>query len=158
MGEIKGAMISILEELSAKDHNIPKPVKGVITEFRIAQLLAETGPLSDFDSIEKLLRYAGLNIRECQSGYYRGNNQISKKGRANLRRVLGYIVLPIVKKKSLYGKVYHVKKDSGMAGNKAMVAMMRKFVRMFYGWYKSGLPFDKNRVFIDESNYAHINR
>jgi len=88
-----------------------------------------------------------LNIRERQSGYYKGYNQISKKGRSNLRRVLGYIVLPLVKKKSLYGQVYHAKKDTGMVGNKAMVAMMRKFLRMFYGWYKSGLPFDPNRVF-----------
>jgi len=43
-----------------------------------------------------------------------------------------------------------------MVGNKAMVAMMRKFLRMFYGWYKSGLPFDENRVFSDEINYAQI--
>jgi len=158
MGEIESAMTSILDELHTKDSNIPKPVKGVITKFRIAQILAETGPLSDFDSIEQLMRYAGLNIRERKSGYYTGNNQISKKGRSDLRRVLGYIVLPIVKKKSLYGKVYHAKKNSGMSGNKAMVAMMRKFLRMFYGWYKSRLPFDKNRVFIDESNYVNINR
>lgn len=157
MAEIEDAMISVTAELREKDPNIPAPVKGVVTDFRIAQLLAETGPLNDFDSIEQLMRYAGLNIRERQSGYYRGNNQISKKGRANLRRVLGYIVLPMVKKKSLFGKVYHAKKDSGMVGNKAMVAMMRKFLRMFYGWYKSGLPFDRSRVFNDQSNYIHIN-
>lgn len=156
MAEIKDAMISTTTELRFKDPQIPLPIKGVVTAFRIAQLLAETGPLNDFDSIEQLMRYAGLNIRERKSGYYRGNNKISKKGRSNLRRVLGYIVLPLVKKKSLYGKVYHAKKDSGMVGNKAMVAMMRKFLRMFYGWYKSGLPFDRNRVFTDEINYVHI--
>ena len=125
---------------------------------RIAQLLAETGPLNDFKSIDQLLRYAGLNIREHKSGYFTGKNKISKKGRSNLRRVLGYIVLPLVKKKSLYGTVYHAKKDSGMVGNKAMVAMMRKFLRMFYGWYKSGIPFDKNRVFNDEVKCLLINQ
>jgi transposase len=156
MAEIEDAMTSITNELRLKDTNIPIPVKGVVTAFRIAQLLAETGPLSDFKSIDQLLRYAGLNIRERQSGYYRGNNKISKKGRSNLRRVLGYIVLPLVKKKSLYGRVYHTKKNLGMVGNKAMVAMMRKFLRMFYGWYKSGLPFDKNRVFADEVNCVQI--
>ena len=157
MAEIEDAMISVTAELREKDPNIPTPVKGIVTAFRIAQLLAETGPLSDFNSIEQLTRYAGLNIRERKSGYYTGNNKISKKGRSNLRRVLGYIVLPLVKKKSLYGTVYHAKKDSGMVGNKAMVAMMRKFLRMFYGWYKSGLPFDRSRVFNDQSNYIHIN-
>ncbi|MCK4689421.1 MAG: transposase, partial [Candidatus Marinimicrobia bacterium] len=150
--EIEDAMISITDELRRKDPDIPTPVKGVVTAFRITQMLAETGPLNDFNSIDQLMRYAGLNIRERKSGYYRGNNKISKKGRSNLRRVLGYIVLPLVKKKSLYGSVYHAKKDSGMVGNKAMVAMMRKFLRMFYGWYKSGLPFDRSRVFNDQSN------
>ena len=154
--EIKDSMISVTGELRLKDPHIPTPVKGVVTAFRIAQLLAETGPLNDFKSIDQLMRYAGLNIRERQSGYYRGNNKISKKGRSNLRRVLGYIVLPIVKKKSLYGRVYHAKKDLGMVGNKAMVAMMRKFLSMFYGWYKSGVPFDENRVFSDEINYVQI--
>jgi len=158
MAEIEDAMISVTNELRLKDPKIPAPVKGVVTAFRIAQLLAETGPLSDFKSIDQLMRYAGLNIRERQSGYYRGNNKISKKGRSNLRRVLGYIVLPIVKKKSLYGRVYHAKKDLGMVGNKAMVVMMRKFLRMFYGWYKSGLPFDENRVFNDDVNYVQITK
>lgn len=147
MSKIESDMTSILAELRLKDTNIPMPVKGVISAFRIAQILAETGPLSNFDSIDQLLRYAGLNIREHKSGYFTGQNRISKKGRSNLRRVLGYIVLPLVKKNSLYGQVYHAKKDSGMGGNKAMVAMMRKFLRMFYGWYKSGLPFNSNRVF-----------
>jgi len=156
MTEIEDAMISITNELRLKDPDIPAPVKGVIKAFRIAQLLAETGPLDDFKTIEQLMRYAGLNIRERQSGYYRGNNQISKKGRSNLRRVLGYIVLPLVKKKSLYGSVYHAKKDYGMVGNKAMVAMMRKFLRMFYGWYKSGLPFNENRVFTGNVKYVQI--
>ena len=67
------------------------------------------------------MRYAGLNIRECKSGQYKGKNKISKKGRANLRRVLGYIVLPLVKKNGLLGSRYHSKKEQGMPGNKAMV-------------------------------------
>ena len=156
MAEIQDAMVSTSNELRLKDPRIPSPVKGVVRAFRIAQLLAETGPLDDFKSIDQLMRYAGLNIREHKSGYFTGKNKISKKGRSHLRRVLGYIVLPLVKKRSLYGTVYHAKKDLGMVGNKAMVAMMRKFLKMFYGWYKSGVPFDKNRVFSDEINYVQI--
>lgn len=158
MAEIKDAMIATTTELRRKDPRIPMSVKGVIKEFRIAQLLAETGPLDDFNSIDQIMRYAGLNIREHKSGYFTGQNKISKKGRAHLRRVLGYIVLPLVKKKSLFGPAYHAKKNSGMVGNKAMVAIMRKFLKMFYGWYKSGIPFDPNRVFNDEVNCFQLNQ
>lgn len=154
--EIKLKMESSYEQLRLSDPALPYPVKGIITKFRIAQLLAETGPLSDFKSINQLLRYAGLNIRERQSGQYTGQNHISKKGRANLRRVLGYIVLPLVKKKALFGSRYHAKRDKGMPGNKAMVAMMRKFLKVFYGWYNSDKPFDVDRIFLDEYQYQQF--
>jgi len=153
---IKNKMLTTYESLRESDPNLPYPVKGFITKFRIAQLLAETGPLSDFESINQLMRYAGLNIRERQSGRYTGQNRISKKGRANLRRVLGYIVLPLVKKKALLGSRYHCKKDTGMPGTKAMVAMMRKVLSIIYGWYKSGQPFDMDRIFLDEIQYKKL--
>lgn len=151
--EVKSKMELSYDQLRLSDPALPYPIKGIITKFRIAQLLAETGPLSDFKSINQLLRYAGLNIRERQSGQYRGQNRISKKGRSNLRRVLGYIVLPLVKKKSLFGSRYHAKRDNGMPGNKAMVAMMRKFLKVFYGWYNSDEPFDIHRIFLDEYQF-----
>jgi len=158
LAEIEYVMVSAAAELRLNDPRIPAPVKGVVTAFRIAKLLAETGPLDDFKSIDQLMRYAGLNIREHKSGYFTGQNRISKKGRSNLRRVLGYIVLPLVKQKSLYGPAYHAKKKAGMVGNKVMVAMMRKFLSMFFGWYKSGMPFDPNRVFNDQVNCFQLNQ
>lgn len=149
-------MEAYYNQLRLTDPALPYPVDGFISKFRIAQLLAETGPLSDFNSINQLLRYAGLNIRERQSGQYTGQNHISKKGRSNLRRVLGYIVLPLVKKKALFGTRYHAKKDKGMPGNKAMVAMMRKFLKIFYGWYNSDEPFDIDIIFLDEHQFIQL--
>lgn len=154
--EVKSKMETSYDHLKLSDPNLPYPIDGFISKFRIAQLLAETGPLSDFKSVNQLLRYAGLNIRERQSGQYTGQNHISKKGRSNLRRALGYIVLPLVKKKALFGNRYHAKRDNGMPGNKAMVAMMRKFLKIFYGWYNSDEPFDINRIFMDEQQYKQL--
>ena len=37
-----------------------------------------------------------------------------------------------------------------------MVAMMRKFLKVFYGWYKSDEPFDVNRIFLDEYQYQQL--
>jgi len=68
MAEIEDAMVSTTNELCLKDPRIPSPVKGVVTAFRIAQLLAETGPMDNFKSVDQLIRYAGLNIREHKSG------------------------------------------------------------------------------------------
>ena len=151
--EAKQHMETLYLELCQFDPRLPQQQPEVITTFHLARIVAETGPVSDFDTLRKFMRYAGLNLREKQSGTYRGKNKLSKKGRSLLRKVLSLIVLPLVKKKGLYGPYYHNKKEHGMSGTKAMTAVMRKFLKLFYGWYKSGGHFDRARVFACESQY-----
>jgi len=152
--EIIEKMIEILDRLREKDPNIPPPTPGVISAKNIARLLGETGPISDFSSYRKLMRYFGLNIRMRQSGKYHGQNKITKKGRPLGRKVVDNIVLPLVKKDCLYGDYYRVKKEKEKRpGNKAMTIIMRNFLKKFYGWYKSGKAFDEKRFFHSESQY-----
>ena len=87
-------------------------------------ILGQTGPLRDFRSGRALLRYAGLNLRERQSGAYRGQTRLSKKGRPLLRKVLGQTIFPVLRRRFLYGPYYHRKREEGMAGTKAKVAVM----------------------------------
>lgn len=147
-------METLYLEARQLDPQLPVAEKGVITTFHLARIVAETGPVSDFTTLRKLMRYAGLNIREKQSGKYRGKNKLSKKGRSLLRKALSQIVLPLVKKTGLFGTYYHGKKRQGMPGAKAMTAVMRKFLKLFYGWYKTGGAFDRARVFACESQHG----
>ncbi len=149
--EAKQQMEALYLEARQFDSKLPTAEKGVITTFHLARIIAETGPVSDFSDLRKLTRYAGLNLREKQSGTYRGKTKISKKGRSPLRKVLSQIVLPLVKKDGLFGPYYHEKKRRGMSGTKAMTAVMRKFLKLFYGWYQSGGVFNRDRVFACES-------
>jgi transposase len=125
-------------------------IKGVITTFHLARIIAETGPLSDFNSWRKLIRFSGFNLCERQSGKYRGKTKISKKGRTLLRKVLNLIILPLIKKNGLYGPYYHRKKEK-MPGTKAMTAVSRHFLKMLYGWHRTGNAFNAQRVFTCES-------
>lgn len=147
-------MVALYQEARLDDPKLPQAEKGVITTFHLARIIAETGPISDFSDLRKLVRYAGLNLREKQSGTYRGKTRISKKGRSPLRKILSQIVLPLVKREALFGPYYHGKKErDGMPGTKAMTAVMRKFLKLFYGWYHSGGAFDRKRVFACESQH-----
>ena len=152
--DAKQQMEALYHEARQFDSKLPVAEKGVITTFHLARIIAETGPVSDFSSLRKLIRYAGLNLREKQSGKYRGKTKLSKKGRSTLRKVLGQIVLPLVKKTGLFGTYYHAKKKRGMPGTKAMTAVIRKFLKLFYGWYQSGGVFDLNRVFACKSQHG----
>jgi transposase len=152
--EAREVMVKLYEEARQIDPRVPEARKGVITAFHLARILAETGPLSDFGSWRKLLRLAGLNLCERQSGKYRGKTKTSKKGRSLLRKILGQVILPLVKETGLYGSYYHRKKNQDkMPGTKAMVVVERRFLKMLFGWYRSGEAFDRERVFTCESQY-----
>jgi len=147
-------MESIYEQLRMRDRRLPPAQKGVVSTLMLARIVAETGPLSDFSSKKKIIRFAGLNLRERQSGKYRGKTKLSKKGRTSLRNALDQAVLPLVKKSALFGEYYHRKKEQQkMPGTKAIVAVARLFLKMLFGWYKSGQAFDHNRVFACETSY-----
>lgn len=146
------AMEELYEEVRAIDPHLPPATQGVITRFHLARLVAETGPLSDFSHWRKLMRFCGLNLRERQSGTYRGKTKVAKKGNSLVRKILSQVVLPLVKKTALFGPYYHKKKER-MPGTKAMTVVMRKFLKMLYGWYRSGGVFQRSRIFACESQY-----
>lgn len=150
-------MTSLLDQLRSKDPLLPPPTPQIISDKNLARLLAETGPLSEFEHVRKLMRYAGLNLKTRQSGHYKGQDKISKKGRKLLRKVLQGITLPLVRKGRLYGSYYHTKKEVlKMPGNKAMTVVSRHLLRKIFGWYRSGKPFDEKRFFTCESRHKHL--
>ena len=131
----------------ASDFSVLEPNETLTSSKTTARLIAETGPLSDFSSFRQLLRYAGLNLCERKSGVWRGKTKISRRGRANLRHVLNLWALSLVSPGRLYATYYRRKRDTEkMPGTKAMVCVMRKSLKMLYGWSRSGEAFDQGRV------------
>lgn len=117
-------------------------------EFQFARILAETGKPGDFKSARQILRYAGLNIRRRASGKYEGHNKISKKGRSLLRKVLYQCVFSsLICKGGIYHDYYQRKKKELASGMKAIVAVMRKALKMIYGIAVSENEFSMERVF-----------
>lgn len=146
--EALGAELKAAGAMPALDED----VSGV-TLFNMARLLGETGPLGDFPSIRALLRYAGLNIRERRSGSYRGQNRISKKGRSLLRKVLGQMTFPLLRRIHVYGDYYHEKVRRGMLKQKAKVAVMRKFLSLVFALTRKQERFEPERFRTCESQY-----
>lgn len=145
----------LYDEARNEDARMPEPVKGVASKIGLARLFAETGPLDDFASWRQILRYGGLNLCERQSGKYRGQTKISRKGRPQLRRILNELVLPLVRRDALFGAYYQRKtRIEKMPGTKAMTAVSRKLVKMIWGWSHADTGFDPGRVFICRAAHA----
>ena len=85
-----------------------------------------------------------------ESGTFKGQIKLSKKGRGRLRRCLQQASLKlVVKKGGLYGDYFHALKARGKSGNKAMVAVSRKLLKLLLGLEKSGGIYNAERVFLD---------
>ena len=143
-----GAELKARDELPAIDEAVPG-----ITLFNLARLVGQTGPLGDFATKRQLLRYAGMNLRERESGTYKGQTRLSKKGRPMLRKVLGQAVFPVLRGDRLLGTRYAERRER-MVEQKARVAAMRKLLTMVWGAHRSDAPFDPARVHVCQSQYA----
>lgn len=153
--EARVRLEALYDEARALDPRLPEPVHGVMSKILLARLFAELGPITDFASWRQALRYGGLNLRERQSGRYRGLTRIARRGRPQLRRILNQLALPLVRKGCLYGEFYQRKTEAErMPGPKAMTAVSRKILKMIWGLYHSGRAFDTTRVFRCASLYT----
>ena len=153
--QVRVRMTHLYTQLLARGEPVPRARKGFATAFQIARILGETGPLSDFRNARELLKYAGMNLIQRQSGKYRGKEKISKKGRARLRHVVNQAVLPLLKRSALYGPYYHTRKEMNKYSSKLTMALMRKFLTMFFALGTKGVEFNAERVFTCESKYVH---
>lgn len=136
--EQRGEVVPPVEELSRK---------------QLGRLIGETGPLDDFTCWRQLLDYAGLKLRERESGRYKGEIKVTKKGRPRMRKVLGQMAYTLSQKNRLFADYYRQKKQD-MNAIKARVAVMRKIVKFLFGLWQSDRPYDPARVFTCKSQYA----
>ena len=101
-----------------------------------------------------MLHYCGLNLYERESGTYKGETKISKKGRSRFRKVLGQAAFALVQGDGPFAAYFKRKRNEGMNYWKTMVATMRKLCKVLYGFAKSGESCDPARVSRRASQYA----
>ena len=117
--EALGQTLKAQEQLPPLDETVSG-----LTLFNLARLIGQTGPLADFATKRQLLRYAGMNLRQRESGQYKGQTRLSKKGRPMLRKVLSQAVFPVLRGDRLLGARY-AERRKRMVEQKARVAAMR---------------------------------
>lgn len=98
------------------------------------------------------MKYAGLNLRERQSGSYKGKNKADKKGRSKLRNIIHMATLALISNGKIFSFEYKLKKER-MGGGKAQMAMARKLIKVIHGLNKNKVGFSSERLFICESKF-----
>lgn len=138
-----------LVALTKRDESIEKaiillrsiPGVGVLTA---ATVLAETNGFELIRNKRQLTSYAGLDVREKQSGTsVKGKPRISKKGNKYLRKALHLPALTAIRHEERFKAVFARLVAKHGIKMKAAVAVQRKLLEMMYILYKTNQPYDK---------------
>ncbi len=110
-----------------------------------AILLAEIGDVAWYTQFSQLRKLAGLDIVRVQSGQSAGQARISKSGRGLLRWALYHAAIGVARTPAGHARLAALKaKRHGdrFAGFKAIVELAAKQLRLVWGVWRSGRPYD----------------
>jgi transposase len=147
LAELEKATAEKLEsepEVKRKIDNAIKDIKGVGV-MTVAVVLAETNGFSWFTNRRQVVKYAGYDVVEDQSGKRRGKTKISKRGNAHIRRALyfpainlvTYNVKPFVSK---YERIF----ERSRIKMKGYTALQKDLLLMLFTLWKKDETFDLN--------------
>jgi len=114
-----------------------------------AILLAEIGDIAWYERPSQLRKLAGLDIVRLQSGQFAGTPRISKAGRPLLRWALYQAALGAARTPAWRGRraAMRLKRQGDrFAFFKANVELAAKLLRIVWGVWRSGQPYDPARV------------
>lgn len=113
----------------------------------VAVLRAELGAVERFQRSDQVGAYAGLDVTVRESGKWKGQRKLSKRGSGALRRALYMAAMRCVRLPgSAFGAYYQALGARGLKGNAALVAVMRKMLVVAYRLVRSGDTYDPSKV------------
>jgi transposase len=137
-------MTKLLKEIPLAQYILSLPGMGKVG---CAVFLGELGNPKHFGNPRQIIKYAGYDPKENDSGLQVGRKIISKKGRWLLRKCLYYMVLRLVHRSPFFKAYYEHKKkgvDHPLAKTEALCAVVLKLIRVLFA-----LMRDK-RMFTEE--------
>jgi transposase len=114
---------------------------GEVGSVTLAQALSHL----PFTSADAFIAHTGLDPRPQDSGSHRGRRRLSKRGPAELRRVLHICAMSAASTK-VWRPYYLAQRAKGLSGTAALVVLSRKMARTAYGICKRQVDFDPARL------------
>lgn len=162
LNEQEKAIKDDIKKIVDSDENLKKDIKNICTIPGVGDLtaviaLAETNGFELIKNSKQLVSYAGLDVKEKQSGTsVKGKSKISKKGNKNLRKAMHMPSLSAVKYIQPHREIYVRLVEKSGIKMQALVAVQRKILVLIYTIYKNKTVFDeeyenKKRVQLKEA-------
>jgi len=143
---IEQALTPVAERLPA--YTLLRTIPGVGPTVA-AILLAEIGDVAWFTKFSQLRKLAGLDILRVQTGQFTGQWRISKCGRGLLRWALYQAARGCARTaggRARLAALTAKRAGDRYAGLKATVELAAKLLRVVWGVWRSGTPYDPQRA------------
>lgn len=152
MQEIKG---HISEDKQIKEQvKLLESVPGIGT-LTAAIILSETNGFDLIRNKKQLTSYAGLDVKEKESGTsVKSKPKISKKGNRHLRRAMHFPALTAIRHDERFKAIFARLVQKHGIKMKAAVAVQRKLLELVYAVYKTNKPYDKAYLTQTKDNSA----
>lgn len=126
-----------------------------VGELTAIIVLAETNGFELIRSKKQLTSYAGLDVKEKQSGTsVKGKPKISKKGNRSLRKAMYLPALSAVKWDERFKAIYARIVGRNGIKMKGLVAVQRKLLEMMYILFKNKNTYDTH--YLEKENSVQI--
>jgi len=152
----------ILKEITAlvkQDKEVSQSIDTICTipgvgRLTAATVLAETNGFEMIRNKRQLTSYAGLDVREKQSGTsVKGKPRISKKGNRHLRKAMHMPALAAIRNEQRFKTVFTRLVSKHGIKMKAAVAIQRKLLEMIYTIYRTNVVYKKDYVITNPVQY-----
>ena len=125
-------MVCLADEKMKRDVEILASMKGIGEQTAFNFLIELGGDIRAFENDKKLIAAAGLDPTVYESGKYKGQSKISKRGNRHLRRVVWLMTTKVIISNEVFRGYYFKRRKEGLIYKMAVLATAHKLIRVMF--------------------------
>jgi transposase len=143
--EIMKLIVSLSDEKMKRDAEILTSMKGIGDKTALNFLVEIGGDVKAFCDDKKLIAAAGLDPTTYESGKYKGQSRISKRGNRHLRRVIWLMTTKVIVSNQIFRDYYFRRRKDGLIYKMAVLATAHKLIRVMFSMLTHERTFELER-------------
>jgi transposase len=147
-GQAEEIMQRIMDRSGEKiqrDAKILTSMRGIGDKTAFNFLIEVGGDIKAFEHDRKLIAAAGLDPTTYESGKYKGQSKISKRGNRHLRRVIWLMTTKVIISNEVFRTYYFKRRKEGLIYKKAVLATAHKLIRVMFSMLENQKCFEPER-------------
>ena len=143
--EITKVMACLADEKMRRDAELLTSVKGIGDKSALSFLIELGGDIKAFENDKRLIAAAGLDPSTHESGKYKGQSSISKRGNRHLRRAIWLMASKVIISNQVFRAYYFKRRKDGLVYKMAVLATAHKLIRVLFSMLVNERQFEPER-------------